>query len=79
MARKARYTSDKSPEELAKELANPNTTLETLKLRTQVHSFKGALPHTNDQESTTLLFQPSIPFPLDNGKSLYFRSAPSFL
>jgi len=41
----------------------------------QFRGFTGDLPDADDQNSTTLLFQPSIPFPLDNGDTILFRPA----
>lgn len=64
-----------SANEVARELANPNTPLASMKLKTQYRTFDGDLPGADDQDSTTLLFQPSMPFPLDNGDSLLFRPA----
>jgi len=66
---------EQSDAELARELANPNTALASLNLRTQYRMFKGSLPDANDQDNTTLLFQPVLPFPFENGKILYVRPA----
>lgn len=65
----------KSAEEIAKELANPNTPLATLNFKLQFRGFEGNLPGANSQNGTTLLFQPSLPFPLDNGDLLLWRPA----
>ena len=62
-------------DEIAAELANPNTPLATLNLKLQYRTFKGDLPNADDQDSTTLLFQPSLPFPLANGDLIFFRPA----
>ena len=64
-----------SADEIAKSLANPNTPLASLTLKTQYRAFKGDLPNASEQNSTTLLFQPSFPFPLDNGATVFFRPA----
>ena len=64
-----------SAAEVAQELANPNTALATLNVKLQFRSFKGDLPDADQQDSTTLLFQPSLPFPLDNGATVFFRPA----
>ncbi|MEP0200836.1 MAG: hypothetical protein ABJ084_03375 [Halioglobus sp.] len=64
-----------SADEIAKSLANPNTPLASLTLKTQYRAFKGDLPNASDQNSTTLLFQPSFPFSLDNGATVFFRPA----
>ena len=47
-----------SAQEAARELANPNTPLANLTLRSQFRAFDGDLPSAGDQESFTLLFQP---------------------
>ena len=65
----------KSAEEIAKELANPNTPLATLNFKLQFRGFEGSLPGANSQSGTTILFQPSLPFPLDNGDLLLWRPA----
>jgi len=41
----------------------------------QYRTFNGDLPNADDQDSTTLLFQPSLPFPLSNGDLIFFRPA----
>ena len=64
-----------SAAEVAAELANPNTPLATLNTKFQVRGFEGDLPNANGQNSTTLLLQPSLPFPLANGDSILFRPA----
>ena len=63
-----------SAEEAAKELANPNTALATLNFKNQIRFFDGDLPDANGQVGYTLLFQPSFPFPLANGDTLFFRT-----
>ncbi len=45
-------------------LANPNTPLASLNFKLQYRTYEGDLPNADDQDSTTLLFQPSLPFPL---------------
>ena len=62
-----------SAEEAAKELANPNTALATLNFKNQIHFFDGDLPDADNQVGYTLLFQPSFPFPLENGNTIFFR------
>ncbi len=62
-------------EEAAKELANPNTPLASLNFKNQFRWFDGDLPNANSQSSYSLLFQPSLPFPLDNGGMVFFRPA----
>ena len=64
-----------SADEAAKELANPNTALASLNFKLQYRAFEGDLAGANDQNSTLVLFQPSLPFPLDNGDKIIFRPA----
>ena len=68
-----------SKEEIAKELANPNTALTSLKLQTQYFSFDGDLPRADDQDMLKLYFQPTLPFPLENGKTLWVRPGVPFV
>ena len=63
----------RSKEDIAKELANPNTALASLKLQTQYFSFAGDLPAADEQDMVKLFFQPTLPFPLRNGKTLWVR------
>ncbi len=62
-----------SVEELAKELSNPATPLASINNVFEFFTFKGDQPGADSQTSFTYSFQPSIPFPLDNGKLLIFR------
>ena len=64
-----------SAEEVAANLANPNTPLASLTLKLQFRTFEGDLPNADDQDGTTLLFQPSFPFALANGDVIFFRPA----
>ena len=59
--------------ELAKELSNPATPLASLDNSFEFFTFKGDQPGADNQTSLTYSFQPSIPFPLNNGKLLFFR------
>ena len=70
--------SQPSADEIARKLANPNTPLASLTLKIQYQEFQGDLPSADDQSGTTLLFQPSLPFPLANGDSILFRPAIPF-
>ena len=63
-----------SAEEVAAALANPNTPMATMTLKLQQRSFEGDLPNANDQNSTTLLFQPALPFVVGDGQ-IFFRPA----
>lgn len=61
--------------EVARELANPNTPLASLTLKNQLNLFEGDLPNADDQTSGLILLQPVLPFPLDNGDRVIFRPA----
>ena len=67
----------KTADELAKELANPNTPLATLNFKNQLRWFEGDLPHADGQFGATTLFQPAFPNKLKNGDMLF--SAPRCL
>ncbi len=64
-----------SAQEIAQKLANPNTPLASLKFKLQFREFEGNLPGADGQSATTLLFQPILPFPLENGDTVFFRPA----
>jgi len=64
-----------SSQEIAAKLANPNTPLASLTLKLQYRTFTGDLPQADDQDTTSLLFQPSFPFPRANGDVVFFRPA----
>lgn len=57
----------------AKELANPNTALASLNFKFQYYG-----GYEDGGSSSTILFQPSMPFPLDNGDKVLFRPAVPF-
>ena len=67
-----------SAEEIAKELANPNTALATLTLKNQFRTFEGDLPNADDQDSFIMLFQPALPFVREDGSKIIFRPAIPF-
>ncbi|WP_270730688.1 hypothetical protein [Shimia sp. Alg240-R146] len=66
-------------EELAKELANPGAANATLNFKLEYRTFDGNLSGADDQSSTTLTFQPVLPFVLSNGNTLIFRPAFSYV
>jgi hypothetical protein len=68
-----------SKEEIAMELANPNTVLTSLKLQIQYFSFDGDLPRADDQDMLKFFLQPTLPFPLENGKTLWVRPGVPFV
>jgi len=61
--------------ELAKELSNPATPLASLNNVFEFFTYKGDQPGADSQTSFSYTFQPSIPFPFENGKVLIFRPA----
>lgn len=67
--------AEPSADEVAKALANPNTPLAKLTTRIQYRTFDGTLADASSQSSTTVLLQPSFPFPLSNGDLVFFRPA----
>ena len=50
----------KSAEEIAKELANPNTPLTSLKFKLQYTEYEGSLPHAGEQNFTSISLQPTL-------------------
>lgn len=71
---------EKSADEVARELANPNNSLASLTFKNQFRVYTGDLPKADDQWNYTLLFQPVFPFPLSppasGGKAnLFIRPA----
>jgi len=70
-------------DEIARELANPNTPLASLTFKNQYRLYTGDLPHARDQHSFTVLFQPSFPMTIGRTKTadgdikdmLFFRPA----
>ena len=51
-------------EEAARELANPNTPLASLTLKTQYWGYAGNLPDAKGQGNLGFVFQPAFPFPI---------------
>lgn len=62
-----------SSEEIAKELANPNTTLGSMSFNFDYTNFQGKLPDAGSQNSFALSFQPSLPIPLNKTTNLFIR------
>ena len=66
----------KSADEIAKELSNPAGSLASLNFNLQYQTFKGDLPDADDQHSWSMIFQPTLPFPVgDQGRKFIFRPA----
>lgn len=71
----------KSADEVAKELANPNNSLASLTFKNQYRWYTGDLPNADSQSNYTLLFQPVFPFSLgetENGGKETFFVRPAF-
>jgi len=62
-----------SASDVAKELANPNTTLGTLNFNFDYISYDGDLPGANGTNSKTMSFQPVLPYPVGDGVNLFVR------
>lgn len=68
-----------SAEEAAKQLANPNSPLASLTLKSQWRTWDGDLPGAGGHGSGTFLFQPTFPFRVDKTDTVFFRPALSYL
>ena len=66
-------TDKPTNDEIAKELANPNTALTSLKFQFQYFSFDGDLPRADGQDMFKIFLQPVLPFPLESGKTVWVR------
>ena len=66
---------EKTAEEIARELRNPATPTASLATKWEYRTYEGDLPDASDQTRTNLLFQPSFPIPLGDGKVFAFRPA----
>ena len=75
-AQETEAQQEKSADEVARELANPNGSLATLRFKNQFRWYKGDLNNADDQSNYTLLFQPVFPFTLKptarGGKANFF-------
>ncbi|MCE2570263.1 hypothetical protein [Motilimonas eburnea] len=60
--------------EVAKELANPNTAFASLNIKLQYND-----GYQGGGDNFTTVFQPSLPFPLENGDKVLFRPAISYI
>jgi hypothetical protein len=68
-----------SAAEIAEQLANPNTTMGTMTLITDYIRFQGDLPGARDQSALRMLFQPSLPYPLNDTTNVFMRPAIPFI
>ncbi|MGW8187153.1 MAG: hypothetical protein ACWGNK_07795 [Desulfobacterales bacterium] len=64
---------EQSAEEVANELANPNTALGFLAFQLDYITFDGDLPDAGDQHAWKLNFQPSLPYPIGEGVNFFLR------
>ena len=78
-AQEAQEAPDKSADELAKELANPNATLGTMAFPIDFTFYNGDLPDANKQNSLSINFQPSLPIPIASGVNLFVRPFVPFI
>ena len=62
-----------SADEIAKELANPNTTLGSLNFNFDYINYRGDLPDAGIQNSVVMSFQPILPIPLSESMNLFVR------
>ena len=65
----------KTADDIARELANPNTVLGSLNFNFDYFTFKGDLPGASDQSATRVTFQPVFPYPISGSTNFYLRPA----
>lgn len=65
--------AEQSVDEIAKNLANPNTAFASLTFKPKFTSFENK--NGEDFEQTTVLFQLTLPFPRDDGSKIIVRPA----
>ena len=66
--------SNLSVDEIALDLLNPATSLRTVAFDYEYQTYQGSLPEANDQNTYRMIFTPSWPIKLDNGKNLLLRA-----
>jgi len=69
----------KSADEVANELANPNTSLGVLSFSIDFIDYQGDLPGANDQSGWKISFQPSLPYPIAKGTNFFLRPLIPFI
>jgi hypothetical protein len=62
-------------DEIARELANPNTVLGSLNFNLDYNTYKGDLPGASEQSALRLTFQPVLPYPVSKDVNFYLRPA----
>jgi len=80
----AGLAQEKSADDVARELTNPNNDLAKLTFKNQFRTYKGDLPNADQQDNYTLLFQPAFPFSMGtddagNKEVLFVRPAIPFV
>lgn len=65
--------TQKSADEIARELANPNAALGLFLFAYDQTWYQGSLPEAGDQTSSKLVIQPSLPYPIEPGVNVFFR------
>lgn len=73
--RKKGTAANASAAELAMELMNPNTALGIMTTLYDYTTFDGDLPGANKQTAQSITFQPSLPYPLEEGRNFFTRPA----
>ena len=63
----------KSADDIAAELANPNTTLGTMNFEFDYIHYRGDLPDAGSQNGFVMSFQPALPVPLSKSVNLFVR------
>jgi len=64
-----------SADEIAAQLADPNSPVASLTFKNRFTWFEGELPDADNQSMYTLLFQPTLPFVLGSGSKVIWRPA----
>jgi hypothetical protein len=62
---KEEHHSQKSADEIARELANPNNSLASLTFKSQYRWYEGSIPGAENQDNLTMVFQPVFPFTME--------------
>ncbi|WNC73601.1 hypothetical protein RGQ13_06300 [Thalassotalea psychrophila] len=75
MSFSALSAEENAADKAAKELANPNTAFASLNFKFQHRTYEGDIPGADDQDGQMILFQPSLPFPREDGTKIIWRPA----
>jgi len=66
---------ERTVDDIAAELANPNTVLGSMNFNFDYTAYKGNLPGASNQFALRLTFQPSLPYPIEKGLNFFLRPA----